>query len=108
MAKLIAYGFPSRPVRGSIFPSARQWDGIATGIISGDTAEARTVPAGAVGISSALAITTVEDGIFRFTRSAHFCTGVIPFAVAPDAWARDMEGAASANRIKAKSFPAFA
>src|ERR1700691_5157409 len=68
--------------------------------MSGDRALARTVPAGAVGIASAFVIAIVDGGIFRFTRSAHFCTGAIPPAGALDAWPYAADAIPRLSRMK--------
>src|SRR5215469_11884804 len=62
---------------------------MATTIRSPVMLKACSVPAGVVGISSALVIVICEPGICRFTRSAHRATGAI---VGPDVCPPD-EGA---------------
>src|ERR1700689_2091517 len=75
--------------------------------MSGDRALARTVPAGAVGIASAFVITIVDGGIFRFTRSAHFCTGAIPPADALDTCPYAADAIPNVNRMKKPNSAVF-
>src|ERR1700722_16456007 len=90
----MAYGLPSRPVRGSITPSARQYGGITTGIGWGAIDAVLNVPAGVGGTSSALVICTFAPEISRFTKSAHFFTG----ARAAEFWAYAEDAMASRTK----------
>jgi hypothetical protein len=57
-------------------PSARQWDGIATGTVIGNGGMYLTVCGADSSTGTALAMIMVEPGILKPTRSAHFIAGV--------------------------------
>src|SRR5947209_20145728 len=64
-------------------PSARQFDGIVTSTVAGDVGLGCTVPGGASGTSCALAMTTVEPGIFQPVNSTHFSLGIVFGGLSP-------------------------